>query len=90
MYEARSIAAARELLAMNFLLDRDEAAWSRKLEELEAEVGECDTSAPLTATGALSGEFTWRCAHGRVEGSLTLAPTRPALIQEWLLAPVAP
>ena len=34
-----------------------------------------------SATGALSGDFTWRCAHGRVSGRLLLAPTRPPRIQ---------
>jgi hypothetical protein len=33
------------------------------------------------ATGLLSGEFVWRCSHGRVRGSLTLAPTQPPRIQ---------
>jgi D-alanyl-D-alanine-carboxypeptidase/D-alanyl-D-alanine-endopeptidase len=90
MFKAGSVAAAGGLLAMNFLLDRDADAWSRKLAELKAEVGDCDTTAPLTATGALSGKFEWRCAHGRVEGSLTLAPTRPVLIQEWRLSAIKP
>lgn len=90
MYNAGDVAAAREQLAMNFLLDRDAEAWSRELAKLKADVGACDTAAPITATGALSGDFTWRCDHGRIKGSLTLAPTRPALIQEWLLEPAIP
>lgn len=90
MYQAGDVAAAREQLAMNFLLDRDAEAWSRELAKLKADVGACDTAAPITATGALSGDFTWRCDHGRIKGSLTLAPTRPALIQEWLLEPAIP
>ena len=72
-------------LAVNFLLDRSADIWAQHLAELKAEVGDCDTSSPLTATGALSGEFTWRCMHGRVKGSLLLAPTRPATIQELVL-----
>jgi hypothetical protein len=75
---------------MNFLLDRDADAWSRELAKLKAEAGECETSAPITATGTLSGDFTWRCARGRIGGSLTLAPTSPALIQEWKLSPIRP
>jgi len=35
----------------------------------------------MTATGALSGTFSWRCEHGRVDGQLLLAPTRPPQIQ---------
>jgi CubicO group peptidase (beta-lactamase class C family) len=90
MYEAGSVDAAQALLAMNFLLDRDADAWSRELAKLKAEAGECETSAPITATGTLSGDFTWRCARGRIGGSLTLAPTSPALIQEWKLSPIRP
>jgi hypothetical protein len=41
----------------------------------------------LNASGGLTGEFTWRCAHGRIKGSLELAPTNPPLIQELKLAP---
>ncbi len=90
MYNAGDVADTRGQLAMNFLLDRDAEAWSRELAKLKADVGACDTAAPITATGALSGDFTWRCDHGRIKGSLTLAPTRPALIQEWLLDPAIP
>ncbi len=90
MYNAGDVAVAREQLAMNFLLDRDAEARSRELAKLKAETGECETIAPITPTGALSGDFTWRCDHGRIKGSLTLAPTRPALIQEWLLEAIIP
>lgn len=90
IYAAGSVEAAGESLAMNFLLDRDAAAWARELGSLAAKVGACDTASPLTPTGALSGEFTWRCAHGRVRGNLLLAPTRPARIQALRLAPLTP
>jgi hypothetical protein len=90
MYQAGNVAAGRDLLAMNFLLDRDADAWSRKLAALKAEVGDCETAAPIEATGDLSGDFTWRCEHGRVKGSLTLAPTRPARIQSWRLETIEP
>jgi hypothetical protein len=90
MYAAGTVEAARDRLAMNFLLDRDAEHWSRELAKLESEVGECDTSVPLTATGLLSGNFTWRCAHGRLEGSLLLAPTQPPTIQQLELAAIKP
>jgi hypothetical protein len=90
MFEAGDVAAGREQLAMNFLLDRDAEAWSREFARLKAEVGECETAAPVTATGVLTGDFIWRCAHGRIRGSLILAPTRPALIQAWQLEPIIP
>jgi hypothetical protein len=75
---------------MNFLLDRDDAHWSKEIAALKAEVGDCDTSSAITATGAHSGDFTWSCAHGRLEGSLLLAPTRPERIQAWQLAAIKP
>ena len=90
MYRAGEVTSMRDQLAMNFLLDRDAAAWSRELAKLNAQVGTCETAAPVVATGALSGDFTWRCAHGRIKGSVSLAPTRPPRIQEWLLEPIAP
>jgi hypothetical protein len=49
-----------------------------------------DTSAPLQATGALAGEFTWRSSHGRVKGSVLLAPTRPPKIQQLRLDAITP
>jgi hypothetical protein len=72
---------------MNFLMDRDAQGWSKHLESLKKQVGDCETSAPVTPTGALSGEFVWRCAHGRLTGSVLLTPTQPPRIQALELAP---
>ena len=83
------LAAANEL-AMNFLLDRTAENWARELTRLKAEVGECDVSTLPRATGALTGQFVWRCDHGRLKGSLELAPTRPPRIQELRLESMAP
>jgi D-alanyl-D-alanine-carboxypeptidase/D-alanyl-D-alanine-endopeptidase len=90
IYAAGDVAAGRDLLAMNFLLDRSAEGWARDLAKLKAQVGDCDASAPLIASGALAGDFTWHCTHGRVNGSLELAPTRPPRIQELKLAAMAP
>lgn len=90
IYGAGAVTVEAELLAMNFLLDRDAAGWARDLAELKAQVGSCDTASPVTATGALTGEFTWRCAHGRVDGSMELSPTRPPRIQELKLEAIKP
>ncbi len=90
IYERGDVAAAGDQLAMNFLMDRDAAGWSRDLANLRKKVGDCDTTAPVIAQGALSGEFTWRCAHGRVKGSVLLAPTLPPRIQSIQLAPKTP
>ena len=74
---------------MNFLLDRD-AGLVGELAELKSSVGDCDTSSPVEPTGALSGDFTWRCTHGRLSGSLLLTPTQPPRIQEWEIDQLSP
>jgi hypothetical protein len=90
MYDAGAVTAAGDVLAMNFLLDRSAESRARELAELKAQAGNCETNAPIAATGALSGDFTWRCEHGRVRGSLLLAPTRPPRIQSLSLVRAAP
>jgi serine-type D-Ala-D-Ala carboxypeptidase/endopeptidase len=75
---------------MNFLMDRDTAGWARDLANLKKQVGDCDTTGPVSATSALSGEFVWPCVHGRVAGSVLLAPTRPPGIQQIILERKAP
>ncbi|HUD95798.1 serine hydrolase domain-containing protein [Sphingobium sp.] len=86
IYSAGSVGPARDRLAMNFLMDSDMDSWAKKLATLKGEVGACRTDAPVTATGNLSGSFTWSCARGRVAGTILLAPTAMAQIQELKLA----
>lgn len=81
MFAAGSVTVAPDLLAMNFLMDRDAEHWARELAALKAQVGTCDSSGPIRPTGAASGTFTWTCATGRVRGSVLLAPTRTPQIQ---------
>jgi CubicO group peptidase (beta-lactamase class C family) len=90
MYASGAVTSAGDVLAMNFLLDRSAEGWARELASLKAQVGNCETSDAIVATGALSGEFTWRCEHGRLKGSLLLAPTRPPRIQSLSLARATP
>ena len=75
---------------MNFLMDRDAQHWASELTALEAQVGACDTAAPIVPSGALSGAFTWSCAHGRVQGELLLAPTPSPRIQSLSLTRATP
>jgi CubicO group peptidase (beta-lactamase class C family) len=82
MYRAGTVAAGGELLAMNFAMDRSAEEWRRDLAGLRLVIGECRTDAPIAATGALSGRFTWTCERGTIEGELLLAPTNPPGIQE--------
>jgi hypothetical protein len=90
VYAQGDIAAGGDVFAMNFPMDRDAAGWQRDIAALKRKVGECNTTAALGATAALSGDFTWRCEHGRLAGSILLAPTRPPRIQSIKLAVEAP
>ena len=90
MYQAGSVEVASGQLAMNFLLDRDAEHWASEIAKLKSQVGECDTTAPISATGAHTGDFTWRCERGRLDGSLMLAPTRPPTIQALDLSTIRP
>ncbi len=81
IYKQGDVGAGGDVLAMNFLMDRDAAGWKRDLADLKSKVGDCDMTTPITASSALEGKFTWRCTHGRVAGSLLLAPTIPVRIQ---------
>ncbi len=90
IYAAGDVLAAKEALAMNFLMDRDADHWAKSLAALKGEAGACRTDGPVEATGNLSGRFTWDCDKGRVAGTLLLAPTRTAQIQELKLEMKAP
>ena len=90
IYAAGDVGVASANLAMNFLMDSDADGWTKKIAAVRAEVGACRTDAPIKATGNLSGEFTWTCDKGRVAGSLLLAPTMTAQIQEWKISAKAP
>ena len=90
VYQAGHVEAAGPLLAMNFLMDRSPADWARDLAGLKLVLGACRTDAPITATGALEGRFTWRCDRGAINGELLLAPTRPAAAIQELRLEVAP
>jgi CubicO group peptidase (beta-lactamase class C family) len=81
VWRAGDVAAAGDLLAMNFLMDRSAENWRAELRRLRGEVGECATDVPVNPTGALSGLFSWRCDHGRLDGQILLAPTNPPQIQ---------
>lgn len=90
MFAAGSVTAAGDVLAMNFLMDRDAEHRARDFAALKADVGTCDTSAPIVSGGALEGEFTWTCERGRVKGQLLLAPTPAPQIQSLTLTRATP
>jgi serine-type D-Ala-D-Ala carboxypeptidase/endopeptidase len=90
MFQASSVMTAGDVFAMNFLMDRDAEHWARYLSDLKTEVGACETGVPISPTGALAGEFTWRCQRGRVRGQLLLAPTPAPRIQSLALTRINP
>ncbi|KQN06591.1 penicillin-binding protein [Sphingobium sp. Leaf26] len=90
IYAAGDVGVVRDRLAMNFLMDSELDSWRRKLAGLKVEVGACRTDAPVKASGGLSGSFTWTCEKGRVAGTILLAPTPDAQIQELKIAIKAP
>ena len=69
------------MLAENMLMDRSAANWAAEFRRLKTESGTCETSSPIQPTGALSGNFQWRCTTGRITGRLLLAPTGTVQIQ---------
>lgn len=71
-----------DVLSPNFLMDRDADHWARLIAQRKAEAGTCNFSdAPISATGSLSGTFTWQCTNGRIEGIVLLAPSYTPRIQ---------
>ena len=90
MFTTASVTSAGDVLAMNFLIDRDAEHRARDLSELKAQVGTCETTAPIVATTALAGSFTWHCEHGRVNGEVLLAPTPAPRIQSLSLTRATP
>jgi serine-type D-Ala-D-Ala carboxypeptidase/endopeptidase len=72
---------SQSALAMNFLMDRSADNWAKRIAELKAQSGVCDTSEAVNASGALSGSFEWQCEKGIIRGALLLAPTSSLQIQ---------
>ena len=81
IWAAGDVSVAQDRLAMNFLMDRSIENWRTVLGQLKTDAGACAADAPITATGALSGNFRWTCDKGVIEGRLLLAPTTPVTIQ---------
>jgi len=90
IFAAGSMTSAGDVLSTNFLMDRDAEHWARDLSALKAQVGACDTTAPISPTGALSGGFTWPCERGRIRGQVLLAPTPTPRIQSLTLTRATP
>jgi serine-type D-Ala-D-Ala carboxypeptidase/endopeptidase len=81
MWAEGRIDTAPQMLAENMLMDRSAANWAAEFARLKGESGSCETTAPIVPSGAMSGTFQWRCAAGRINGRLLLAPTGTVQIQ---------
>jgi CubicO group peptidase (beta-lactamase class C family) len=88
VYSAGTLQPARQMLAMNFLLDRSEANWATSLADLRRQLGTCRSDSPVVPNGAMAGDFDWQCERGRLQGQVLLAPTTPATIQALRFRPV--
>lgn len=88
IWKAGGIEAEGKNLAMNFTMDRSDANWRKHLAGLSNQLGSCDDSPSVIATGNLSGRFGWACATGKLEGAILLAPTQNPQIQSLTLQAV--
>lgn len=88
VWRTQSITAAP--LANNVLMDRDQAAWTKMISDVKADVGSCGLNEPIKPNSALEGRFSWTCSHGRVEGRVQRAPTRRLALQAIEFAPAKP
>jgi CubicO group peptidase (beta-lactamase class C family) len=79
---------ADKIAAENLFLDRSKERRRKEIEDLRAKVGVC--SAPERfdyVENALRGRWTMNCERGKLEVSVTLAPTMPPTVQYLLVRP---
>lgn len=89
IYTAGDVMAAKDALAMNFLLDRDAAHWKNELATLRERLGVCKAAEPFVTDTATMATVFYPCERGRLRAQVLLAPTRPMSIQS-LRVSVAP
>lgn len=74
-------AEAKQVGAMNLLIDAPSAQRSAEIQSLQAQVGKCMNAGPVIPENWLRGQVNFTCAHGIVGALFTLAPTEPPKIQ---------
>ena len=72
---------AKQIAAMNLLLDIPAAQRKEQIERLKSEVGECSAAGPVTPENWLRGQFEMKCDKGSVIAVFSLAPTQPPGVQ---------
>ena len=88
IYARSDVLAAKDMLAMNVLLDADAGRRNADLAKLKAELGACTAPASVTSDSAMSATAVFDCQQGRMSARVLLAPTRPATIQSYALTAV--
>lgn len=83
-------ATFNEIVADNVVQDLSIAGWRDHFVDLHARLGECHREEDLEALDRLRGSFWLECLRGRVNVTLTIAPTRPARVQMISLVPAMP
>ena len=81
-------AAAKSIAADNLFLDESAERRRAALDRLRAKIGACSPSpSPFDSVeNALRGGWSMACERGRVQVSITLAPTMPPKVQYWSVA----
>jgi len=84
-------ALADRLAAENLFLDRSKDRRRGEIEDLRASVGACRAPDRFDSVeNALRGQWTMSCERGRLQVSITLAPTMPPSVQYLSVRPAPP
>jgi CubicO group peptidase (beta-lactamase class C family) len=81
---------ATRLAADNLFLDEPAASRRSAFAAIAKHQGSCKADPALEAENALRGTWTMTCERGRLDVSVTLAPTLPPLVQYLRVRPVLP
>jgi CubicO group peptidase (beta-lactamase class C family) len=74
-------AEAKQVGAMNLLLDELSTQRRDEIQVLQEQVGECTSAGPVIPENWLRGQVNLSCAHGTIGAFFTLSPTNPPAIQ---------
>ena len=74
-------ARARDLGAMNLLIDFPGAERRAEIDALKSTVGACSDAGPVMPENWLRGQFNIHCSAGTVGAFYTLSPTEPPRVQ---------
>jgi CubicO group peptidase (beta-lactamase class C family) len=81
MWNSWDEATAREIAAVNFLLDAPSVERQAEIRALKNDVGECTGAGPVMPENWMRAQFNLTCARGTVGAFFTLAPTQPPALQ---------